>query len=100
MFGRPLTDVQDAFRECRFVMTLHAEEEMSDDELTIYDVEHAIMTGAIKERQRDRTTRETKYRVRGPALSGDPIELVIKFGATGKIVIITVYRAKEREHDL
>jgi hypothetical protein len=49
MFGRVLTDVQDCFRERRFVMTLHAEEEMNDDELTVYDAERAIMAGAIVE---------------------------------------------------
>jgi hypothetical protein len=96
MFGRTLADVRDCIRERRFVMTLHAEEEMNDDELTIYDVEHAIMAGAIEERQRDRITHEPKCRVKGPALSGDPIELVVKFGATRNVVIITVYRAKER----
>jgi hypothetical protein len=96
MFGRTLADMQDCIRERRFVMTLHAEEEMNDDELTVYDVEHAIMAGAIEERQRDQTTREPKYRVKGPALGGEPIELVVKFGASGKVVIITVYRTKER----
>ena len=96
MFRRILTDVRDCIRERRFVMTLHAEEEMNDDELKVYDVEQAIVAGAIVERQRDRATGVLKYRVRGPALSGEPIEMVVKFGATGKVVIITVYRAKER----
>lgn len=35
-------------------MTLHAEEEMSDDGLTIYDIEHCILTGKIIERQKNR----------------------------------------------
>ena len=39
-------------------MTLHAEEEMNNDDLTIYDVESAILTGKIVERQRDRETAE------------------------------------------
>jgi len=34
-------------------MTLHAVEEMEDDRLTVLDVEHAILTGKIVERQPD-----------------------------------------------
>ena len=41
-------------------MTYHARKEMNDDGLTIYDVERGILTGAIVERQRDRTTGESK----------------------------------------
>lgn len=46
-------------------MTLHAEEEMDNDGLTIFDVESVILTGEIIEWQRDRKTRERKYLVRG-----------------------------------
>ena len=42
-------------------MILHAEEEMNNDGLTIYDLESAILTGKIVERQRDRETAELKY---------------------------------------
>jgi len=35
-------------------MTLHADEEMDRDELTIEDIECAILTGEVVERQRDR----------------------------------------------
>ena len=41
-------------------MTYHARKEMNDDGLTIYDVERGILTGAIVERQGDRTTGESK----------------------------------------
>lgn len=42
-------------------MTLHAEDEMNADGLTIYDVESVILTGQISERQRDRDPDEWKY---------------------------------------
>ncbi|MCK4261669.1 DUF4258 domain-containing protein [bacterium] len=74
-----------------YVMTLHAEEEMDADELTIYDVESAVLTGRIVERQKDKDTGEWKYRLRGTAAGNDEVELVAKFGVTGKLVIITVY---------
>ena len=41
-------------------MTLHAEEEMDDDGLTIFDVECAILTGEIVQRQKDHGTGEWK----------------------------------------
>jgi hypothetical protein len=74
-------------------MTLHAEEEMAADGLSIFDVESTILTGRIAGRQRDRHTGERKYLVRGRTVDGaDLVEVVGKVGPTGKLVIITVYR--------
>ena len=72
-------------------MTVHAEEEMTEDDFTIYDIERGILTGRILERQRDSTGDESKYRIRGKTITGDPIELLVKFSPTGRLVIITVY---------
>lgn len=73
-------------------MTLHAEEEMDDDGLTIFDVESAILTGVIIERQKDRKTKERKYLVQGQTVDGSQaIVVVTKFGHTGNLVILTVY---------
>jgi hypothetical protein len=69
----------------------HAEEEMGNDELTIYDVECGILNGKILERQRDKDTAEWKYKVNGQTISGDEIEVIAKLSPTGKLVIITVY---------
>lgn len=91
MFDRILNRMRDKIRNREYVMTLHAEEEMNDDELTIYDVEHAILNGRIMERQRDRVTGEPKYRIRGNGVDNDEIEVVAKLSVTGKLVIITVY---------
>jgi hypothetical protein len=72
-------------------MTLHAEEEMNEDGLTIYDIERGILTGQILERQKDKVTAEWKYLIRGETVEGREIELIVKLGPTGKLVIITVY---------
>lgn len=37
-------------------MTIHAEEEMTFDDFTIFDVENAILSGQIIERQNDADT--------------------------------------------
>jgi len=72
-------------------MTLHGAEEMEADKLTIYDVEHCILTGEIIQRQRDRNTGESKYLVMGKTLADEGAVVVAKIGPTGKLVIITVY---------
>jgi hypothetical protein len=83
--------MREKIRQRQYVMTLHAEEEMNDDGLTIYDVERGILTGEILERQRDWATAELKYRIRGGTIQGDGIEVIAKIGPTGKLIIITVY---------
>ncbi len=61
------------------------------DGLTIFDIEHCLLTGEIMECQKDRETGERKYLVRGESLGGDGTIVVTKLGITGTLVIITVY---------
>lgn len=91
MFERILKRMREKIRTRQYVMTLHAEEEMNDDGLTIYDVESGILTGEILERQKDRVTAEWKYRIRGETIGGGEVEVVAKLSQTSKLVIITVY---------
>jgi hypothetical protein len=72
-------------------MTIHAEEEMTDDDLSVFDVERVALSGAIIERQKDPDTAEWKYLVGGETVSGHPAVVVAKISVTGKLVIITVY---------
>lgn len=91
MFERILKRMREKVRKRRYVMTLHAEEEMDNDELTIYDVESGILTGKVLEHQQDKITTERKYRIRGETVDGNEVEVVTKLSPTGKLVIITVY---------
>lgn len=91
MYERVLRRFREKVRTREYVMTLHAEEEMTEDGFTVYDVERGILTGEILERQRDHVTRESKYRIRGKTVFAAEIELIAKLGPTGKMVIITVY---------
>ena len=91
MFKRILKRMREKIRTRQYVMTLHAEEEMNDDGLTIYDVESGILTGEILERQKDRVTAEWKYRIRGETIGSGEVEVVAKLSPTSKLVIITVY---------
>ncbi len=91
MYDRILRRMQERIRRREYVVTLHARKEMNDDRLSIYDIERGVLSGEILERQRDRGTRETKYRIRGQNLEEAGIEVVAKISPTGKLVIITVY---------
>ncbi len=91
MYGRILKRIQAKIRTRQYVMTLHAEEEMDDDELSIFDIERCILTGEIIERQKDRDTEEWKYVIEGQSIAGDKVGTVTKLSISGKLIIITVY---------
>lgn len=91
MYERILNRMRENVRTLQYVMTLHAEEEMSGDDLSIFDVEQAILTGQISERQKDAETGEWKYLVKGKSVEGGDIVAVSKLSSTGKLIIITVY---------
>ena len=65
---------------------------MEDDDISILDVEHVLLTGEIIERRQDQVTEEWKYLVAGHTLVDDPIIVVVKLAFTGTLVISTVYR--------
>ncbi len=71
---------------------MHGDEEMDEDELSILDVERAILTGAIIESQKDSEKGDWKYIVRGQTMDGSEIAVVAKLSLTNMMVIITVYR--------
>ena len=92
MFGHILQRMREKVRALDYVMTIHAEEEMEDDDISILDVEHVVLTGESIERQQDQETGEWKYLIAGNTLADDPIIVVAKLALTGTLVIITVYR--------
>ena len=71
---------------------MHAAEEMADDDLSMVDVEHAVLVGRIIERQHDSRTGEWKYVIRGSALDEGSIFVVVKRHDVGKVMVITVFR--------
>lgn len=91
MFEQIRDKMRERIRSLEYVMTIHAEEEMENDALSIFDVENGILTGEIVERQKDRETDEWKYLVAGKNLDEDGIVVVAKLSLTDKLIIITVY---------
>ncbi|MCC6260352.1 MAG: DUF4258 domain-containing protein [Anaerolineales bacterium] len=84
--------MRDKIRLRQYIMTIHAEEEMNDDELSIFDLERCILTGEVVERQKDKETDEWKYLIEGQAVANAKIVAVVKISPTGKLVFITTYR--------
>ena len=87
-----ITRLPDFVRSLNYVISIHAAEELDDDDLTILDRENIILTGEIVERQRDRKSRETKSVVRGLTLEDVQAETIVTIGPTEKLVIVTIYR--------
>ena len=91
MYHGILVRIREKIRSRQYIVAEHARKEMNIDLLTIFDIEHAILTGEILERQRDPETFEPKYRIRGRSLGSGWIETIVKMTPTGKVVVITVY---------
>lgn len=81
--------------EQRSVISSHANEEMSDDDITSRDIESAVLSGQIV-RRFTRDPRGTRYEIAGPALDGRQISIICRILADGSIRIITAY-LNERE---
>ena len=92
MFARVLSRMRQLVHRGLFMMTTHADEEADADDLSVFDVESAILTGEITHRQRDEQSGEWKYIARGQTLDERLISVVAKFGASArKLYIMTVY---------
>lgn len=92
MFERILSQLRERVRTRQYVMTVHAEDEMDEDGLTIFDVESVILSGKIIERQKDQNTGEWKYLVKGESLAGESIVTVARISPTGKLAFVNVFR--------
>jgi Domain of unknown function (DUF4258) len=86
-----ISRIRSLLRALRYVVSMHAAEEMEDDGFTILDLENIILTGTIVERQKDQKTDETKIVIRGFSLDGREAETVVKVGLSGILYVVTVY---------
>lgn len=91
VFESVLRHIQARIRTLDYVMTVHADEEMDHDRLTILDVEQVILIGQIVERQRDHNNIDWKYLIKGQTDDQIDVIVVAKLSPTDTVVIITVY---------
>jgi hypothetical protein len=97
MFERELKRFRSLFRERNYIITIHALEEMGEDDILDEDIENVVLKGRIVERQRDRATKEHKYVLTGTGVAGESVGVVLKMGSAGKAVVITVYREETKK---
>ncbi len=78
-------------------MSAHAMEEMTEDFLTILDVEGAVLGGQVIRVDKD-DPRGTEYIILGTALDQKiPVGVVRRFASTGRYLINMVYEVTELE---
>jgi hypothetical protein len=92
LFESILVELRNYVRSNNYIVTIHAADEMEEDDLSIYDIERVILTGEIVERQKDEERSEWKYLVRGKSLDDDPVIVVTRVGINDKLIIITVFK--------
>jgi len=95
LFESILIQLKEYVRHNQYVVTIHAAEEMDEDDLSIYDIERLILSGEIIERQKDQERSEWKYLVRGRSVDGSQFIVVVKIGQNDKMIIITVFKYEQ-----
>ena len=82
--------LRELIREERYQISVHANEEMSKDDLIAVDVENALLTGKIIKRF-TRNARGTRYEVNGQACDGRPMAVICRILDNGWLRIVTVF---------
>ena len=96
MPSRTLERIREAIRLRAYDMTLHAMEEMSEDNLDILDVEQALLTGQVLRIEKD-DPRGTKHVLEGLATDGTTLVGVVGRFQGERYLIITIYDASKDE---
>lgn len=91
---RILERIREIVRAGNYGLTIHALEELENDDLTGEDLEAILLSGQIVQRQRDEQTGDLKYVIRGPCLTGEAALAVVKLGESRRILVLTVFFAR------
>ena len=86
-----IEQIREKIRLRQYDMTVHAVEEMAEDDLDIIDVEQAVLTGRIARIERD-DPRGDKYVIEGAATDSLTVVGVLRrFTNRDRYLIVTVY---------
>ena len=77
-----------------YYLSSHAEDEMLDDGLERRDIENAILKGRIQKKLSN-DEHGVRYRVEGPAKTGQMIHVICRFRTDENLIITTVYALTE-----
>jgi len=87
---RTIDKLRKQVTEQKYLISVHANEEMSNDDLMAVDVENAILTGKIAKRF-TKDPRGPRYEVVGQSSDGRKVAVVCRTLEYGWLRIITVY---------
>lgn len=91
MYPRILAKIRALVKRGDYILSIHAENELADDNLDELDLEAAILNGEIIRRERDPIGR-AKYVIEGTTLDGKDLTAVAQFFQTRQIVVfVTAY---------
>lgn len=91
---RILERIREIVRAGNYGLTIHALEELENDDLTDEDLEAILFSGQIVRRQRDEQTGDLKYVIRGFCLAGEAAFAVVKVAESKRILVLTVFLAR------
>jgi uncharacterized DUF497 family protein len=86
-----LEKIRQYIKEQNYRITIHAQQEANNDNLTKKDIEYAILNGKITKKL-THDPRGARYVVTGMTSNNRIVSVVCRFLETGKLSIITVYR--------
>ena len=89
MASKDLQRIRQAVLLGNLKFTNHAIEEMDEEDFEVLDVESAIMTGKIVQKQKHQLN--FKYRISGKDTSHDIVTVVGRFTKSGYFLIITAF---------
>jgi hypothetical protein len=79
--------------QAMFLMTAHADEECTEDDILLSDVKRALSGGEILEQYSDRQDlRGDSCLLLGHGKDGTPIHLVVARNQADKLIVVTAYR--------
>ena len=93
---RTIDNLREQIRDQRYVISVHANEEMSNDELIALDVENTILTGRIAKRF-TKDPRGARYEVVGQACDGRPVVVICRILSNGWLRMVTVFALENDE---
>lgn len=92
---RVIDRIREKIRLQDYDMTVHAMEEMAEDDLDILDIEEAVLNGKVVRSNR-RDPLGPKYTIEGLALDDERLVGVVgRFHTTTRFLVITVYEIHE-----
>lgn len=93
MYPRILAKIRELVERGDYVLSIHAENELANDDLAERDLEAAISNGTIIGRERDQIGR-AKYLITGRTQGGRELTAVVQLFQTRRlVVIITAYES-------